>query len=137
MGRTNFFERQAPILPKKTVTLPTFGEVVLEKMDNVKGMRFRAIVREKIAHYLVNPFPPIGDKVIDITDEWAESAAALMVMQVQDEPYSFEELIAASITDEEEYNQLATEANELNSEVSVDPKLPASGKVSSDLPEEV
>lgn len=106
-------------------------------MDNVKGMKFRAIVREKLNYYLVNPFPPIGDKVIDITDEWAESAAALMVMQVQDEPYSFEELIAASITDEDEYNQLATAANELNAEVSIDPKLPASGKVFSDLPEEV
>jgi hypothetical protein len=133
--RANFFERPAPILPRTELNLPTFGEVVLEKMDLAKAMKFRALSQEKFNQYQINLFPPIGDKIVDITLEWAESAAALAVMQLQDEPYSFEELIAASVTDEEEYNELALAANTLNSKVDELPKAETSAAQSSDIPE--
>ena len=132
--RTNFFERPAPILEKTELDLPVFGRVILEKLDLAKAMKFRALSREKYEYYLAFPFPMIGDKIVDITLEWAESAACLAVMQLQDEPYSFEELIAASVTDEAEYNQVAIAAQILNDKVSGDPKDPASEKPSSVTP---
>ena len=120
--RTNFFERPAPVLPTKTLNLPVFGEVVLEKMDYAKTMKYRSLAEEKIQYYSVHPFPLIGDKAIDITDAWANTAAIAHVMQIQDDPYSFEELIAASVTDEEEYNTVISAVNDLNLEVEEDPK---------------
>lgn len=137
MPRANFFDIPAPVLPRKELDLPTFGKVVLEKMDTAGTMRYEALGKEKYAEWgPEGPFPfMVDDRYILVTETYAYSVAGLCVMQKQDEPYGFEELLRASVVCEDEYNLLVVAANELNKAVAPDPKAVPS-KESSGSPEE-
>jgi hypothetical protein len=136
--RTNFFQKPAPELPRKTLNLPSFGEITLEKMDTAKIMRFQALSAQKVEYYQSNIFPAIGNRDdIEVSKILADCCAALTIMQVRrvpehgldaqsyetwladNKPYSFEEFVASAITAEDEFNLLTIAANELNNLVSV------------------
>jgi len=137
MSRANFFDIPAPVLPRKKLDLPTFGKVILEKMDTASTMRYEALGKEKFQQWgPAGEFPfMVDERYILVTETYAYSLAGLCIMQRQDEPYSFEELLRASVVREDEYNLLVVAANELNKAVSADPKA-VQPKQSSDSPEE-
>lgn len=124
--KTNFFEKEPPKLPTKEFTTDAYGTIVLEKMDYAKTMAYRSLAKSKLEQYSKDVFPPIGTdaKLIDVTQEWADQAAAIVVMQIQpeEERYNFEEIIASSVTNEDEYNLLVLEAFALNQEATTGPK---------------
>lgn len=127
MPKTNFFEREPRELPKTVFESPSYGKIELEQCDYAKNMAWKALSDEKLEYYKKVPFAPIGkDRVIDVTltQAWAQTAAIVCVMQVgpDEDRYSFEELIASSVVAEEEYNMLVIAVNDLNEQVSVDPK---------------
>lgn len=121
MSKADFFNRKRPDLERITLELPTFGTVVLERMGTDAVMHHQAISNEMWERYGPTSdicFPMVDDKPVTLTYNWCATAAGLLVMQKQDEPYSFEEIIAGSLTDEDEYNQLVNAANLLNVSVS-------------------
>jgi hypothetical protein len=135
--RANFFDIPLPVLPRKELNLPTFGKVVLEKMDTAGTMRYEDLGKEKFAQWgPEGEFPfMVDERYILVTETYAYSIAGLCVMQKQDEPYGFEELLRSSVVCEDEYNLLVVAANELNKAVAPDPKV-AQPKQSSGTPEE-
>lgn len=136
--RTNFFDLPKPELPRKTITLPSFGEVVLEKMDTASQMRLQSLTEQKYKQWgAESDFPfMVDDRWIDVTYPYAATCCALVVMQKQPQPYNFEELIHASVKAEDEYNLLVLAARDLNDTIdeSGDPKaFDQPEKESSDL----
>jgi hypothetical protein len=137
--KANFFDRKAKALPIKEVDLPVFGKVVLEKLDYAKTMLYWELSAAKYEQYSKTPFVPLEDDAgnpvtIKLTRAWCDTCAMLTVVQKMqdwgidkdgnfiDNRYSFEEFVAASVTEEGEYNQLVIEMNKLNASVIGDPK---------------
>lgn len=120
----DFFTLPVPELARETINLPTFGEVTLERLDTVKQLLLSDLVKAKLEQYKLVPFV-IGDKDIPVTETLATTCAAIQVMQVQDKKYPFEQLLAAAIVKEDEFNMLTILANKLNSAEEEAPKQSA------------
>lgn len=123
--RANFFELPKPELPRRTINLPTFGEVVLERISTASAMRLNELTEAKLAEWGPGSDKVflVGEEPIALTRNLTATCAGLAIMQRQTDPYSFEELVNACYKSEDEFNLLSIAANELNSEVmTVDPK---------------
>ena len=141
MAKANFFDRKAKVMPTATIDLPSYGKVVLEKLNNPKSMAYWELSAKKYEHYSKNPFPPVEDEngnpiEFTVTQTWCDTVAMATVMQKMqdwgtaddgmpiDNRYSFEEIFASSLTDEDDYNLLIHALNDLNATplVADDPK---------------
>lgn len=136
---TNFFDRKAKTMPTKEINLPSYGLIVLEKMNGPKTMAYSDLAQKKMAQYASEPFPALYDEsggiiTVDLTAPWCNTACMIYVMQkpqdwgmnADGEPvdgrYSFEQIVASSVTDEDDYNLLVAAVNEINGELTeVDP----------------